>query len=105
MKPSRQHERVGAKALTTKVTAGGSRKLSSGAHRSQPIMRGSRDAIVTRHRSGSLTESHHDPTGGKHSVYHYSITDDKVYKGRGEQGGVKSIARSHAQIYAAAKGE
>jgi len=54
------------------------RKMSEGETWSQSIMEGTRTATMTRHRSGSITETHSDSSGGKHRAYHYSKTTGQV---------------------------
>ena len=53
-----------------------------------------RAAIVTRYRSGSITETHLDPDGslGGHGAYHYSKREDTCYAlKRGDRGAGREL--------------
>ncbi len=70
---------VGVQAFTALANKDGI-KMSEGASWSESIMEGSRTAMMTRHRSGSITETHSDPGNKPHRAYQYSATTGEVYR-------------------------
>lgn len=95
---------IGVTAFTKDVfenkKAGTPRSLSEDGvvHNVVPVREGV-EALVTRHRSGSITESHFAPgdLSQQHGMYHYSATNNTVQDIRSNKASTTKLRASHAQ--------
>jgi|GEM_PF-2388658 hypothetical protein len=94
--PNSHPTRVGVQAFRANVNRGG-RNLQDADIGYQQTRPNGDVAQMTRHRSGSITESHFTPgpNPGTHNSYHYSVTTGVVTSVRGQSAGGQAIQAAH----------